>query len=417
MKRRRFLALGVAGIAGCGGGDSPVDRTTEPPPLSYGTITRDTPTPRRSALPIDASAHWPQFAADAANTGHRPGFTGPTEPPGTAWEQWTLGEVTATPVVAGRRILVATHPPESDESERGRVHAFDRATGAALWTRVVPGPVAMAPATADGRLHVLAGRRTLVTLGLDGAPLWERSVPPVRSESAPTVANGAVFVASTEEDTLTACDTASGETVWQQSIPTPMATPAVADGTVFVATEQERVLALDAATGEQRWEFSSRDYQRTRAAPAVGPDHVAVAPQFGPTTLVLDRATGEQVWAEDTDDRPRSSPAIADGTVVSADRGGTVVAYDIADGTERWRASTPPVIASPPTVAGGVVYVAGTPDDPDMGEPEGRIDAFALADGRRLFRRDLDSAPGGSVVAMDGLAYAALEASRVVCLR
>ncbi|MFB6142905.1 MAG: PQQ-binding-like beta-propeller repeat protein [Halorientalis sp.] len=416
MRRRRVLALAAVGLAGCESRELPPPGTTAPPPLEYDDVARSTPTPREAPLAIEADAAWPQFAADAANTGWTPTLAGPTESPSVAWHQWTRGQPVATPVVAGRRLIVATDAPDEEEDDRGRVHAFHRATGETLWVRPVPGGVTMAPAVAAGRVHVLSVDGTVTTFALDGTQEWQRSVPAPAATTAPTVAGGRLVVLDTRGETVRVLDAASGEVVWQRSVPRPLTTPAVADGTIYLPAAQERVLALDLATGDREWEFLTGTYQPIRAAPAVGPDHVAVGLDYGPTTLVLDRASGDRVWGRESGGRPSSSPALTDETVVSADEEGAVVAHDLASGTERWRATGPPVVNSPPTVAGDTVFVARSGED-DLGREQARLDAISLAEGETRWTLTERGVPGGSVVGADGLAYAVFDSKRVVCLQ
>src|SRR5262249_35144270 len=126
------------------------------------------------------------------------------------------------------------------------------------------------------------------------------------------------------------------------------ASPVVANGSIYVFTRQsnsdEVVLCLDAASGKENW----------RSEPYPAPYKV------GP---------GEG----NADDRPRSTPAVADGRVFTLGMTGILSCLDARTGELLWRKDTKytPYMGSSPLVAEGLC-IAGVGD----GVKEGGLTAF-----------------------------------------
>ena len=92
---------------------------------------------------------------------------------------------------------------------------------------------------------------------------------------------------------------------------------------------------------------------RAVAAPVLAPDgdRVYVA---GPGGVVGFALSGALLFGRGLDGRPRSPPAVADGTVYVAAREGGLHALDARSGETRWRDERP--AAGPPVVHGGTIY-------------------------------------------------------------
>src|SRR6185369_5658108 len=88
-----------------------------------------------------------------------------------------------------------------------------------------------------------------------------------------------------------------------------------------------------------------------------------------------DLATGKEVWRSRTGSNQLSSPAVADGVVVTGDFTGAVIGLDLASGRELWRFMTGDGVYSSPLVLDGTIFV---------GSDDGKL--YAL-------RGDLTAAP------------------------
>ncbi len=106
---------------------------------------------------------------------------------------------------------------------------------------------------------------------------------------------GRLIVAMNGE--IAALDRASGEELWRAAIHGAglgRVTLLSSDGVVYAASEEERLVCLDAATGEKRWERITTAYGR--ATLAIRGDALYVA--RGSHLECLDRRTGNVRWTK-----------------------------------------------------------------------------------------------------------------------
>lgn len=167
--------------------------------------------------------------------------------------------------------------------------------------------------TEDGALRALDaesgdGRweRTLEELGSSrGWRLWERDVRIGGLQSSVGVGDGLVAVAG-RSGVVFAVDAGSGEPRWETQVSAEvLAAPLVTSGLVIVRSQDGRVVGLNAADGKRRWSFE-------RAIPTLS-------------------------------SRGASAPASAGGLVLIGNDDGTVVALRAEDGIPVWEA----IVAEP----------------------------------------------------------------------
>lgn len=134
--------------------------------------------------------------------------------------------------------------------------------------------------------------------------------------------------------------------------------PVVVDGTMYITTALDHVIALDAATGEKKWEWVA---SLGSTIICCGPVNRGVAVYGGRVfvgtldarLVALDAATGKQVWEVQVDDNSRGysitmAPLAVKGMVITGVSGaeygirGHITAYDAATGKQLWRWYTIP---------------------------------------------------------------------------
>lgn len=157
--------------------------------------------------------------------------------------------------------------------------------------------------------------------------------------ASPAVADGVVFVGSSD-GTLYALDEATGAVRWKAETDGPIASSAaVSKGVVYVGSYDGNVYALAAATGAVAWKFATD-----------GPDRRFEAK--GLHGLKPADQTIPDAW-----DFYASSPAVSDGVVYVGSGDGHVYAIGAGDGKLRWKFATGGVVHASPAVANGTVYV------------------------------------------------------------
>jgi alcohol dehydrogenase (cytochrome c)/quinohemoprotein ethanol dehydrogenase len=138
-------------------------------------------------------------------------------------------------------------------------------------------------------------------------------------------------------------------------------TPLVVDGTMYVSAAWGRVVALDAATGAQKWVFEPQVPGRSGLSACCDVVNRGVAYDGGKVfvgtldgrLIALDAGTGARLWSVQTTDPAKpytitGAPRVARGKVFIGNGGaeygvrGYVSAYDQRDGSLIWRFYTVP---------------------------------------------------------------------------
>lgn len=156
--------------------------------------------------------------------------------------------------------------------------------------------------------------------------------------ASPAIADGVVYVASFSTF-LYAIDQQTGQEKWKFKSSMPIASsPAVADGTVYFVSSRGALAAIDAATGQPKWVFAG-EYERKFEAKGLHG-----YPNSGQTI--------PDAWDVFT-----SSPAVAHGKVYFGTGDGNVYAVDAKSGILQWKFATGNVVHASPAVAGGTLFI------------------------------------------------------------
>ncbi len=187
---------------------------------------------------------------------------------------------------------------------------------------------------------------------------------------------------------------------WRTTVGSGDATPALVGQRLFVSVRQgddEVTLCLSAADGSQLWQNkyaaqavtgAASRHPGPRSSPAVAEGKVVTMGVAGVLSC-LDAADGKLVWRKDPFPKvvpmffTSSSPIIVDGVAVAqlGGRGnGAIIAYDLATGDEKWRWDAEgPQYASP-----AVLTADGTKQIVTLTEKS--IVGVGLADGKLLWQ-------------------------------
>ena len=186
-------------------------------------------------------------------------------------------------------------------------------------------------------------------------------------------------------DRIACLDSGTGKLRWERKgLGSFLASPVIDDQTVYAATagnvewqsrrftngsvpNAERfartpgsVLALNLATGQTRWQSSTRD--RVIASPAVTNDQVIVATVQG-QVAGLDRTSGGRLWetsATTTEDGIWASPAATGNFVAVTSTDGWLYLFDRQSHKLAWAFDTRSPIYASPAIANGTIFIANT---------------------------------------------------------
>ncbi|WP_135827065.1 outer membrane protein assembly factor BamB family protein [Halorussus ruber] len=373
--RRGFLvATGATVLAGCSGSPPNTDATT--------TESVSTTTTALSSIGPD---DWPQLGRTAAHNGYAPAASSDAEP-AVATETSVEGSLT-TPTVVGDTVYVTRGAPTPD-GPQATLEAYGLASGERRWSRSL-GVEFRYNAPFSNHRPIVHGDRVYAATN-DGVVAANRATGDVewRTEdvavgSPPSVTDERVYV--TADETLVALNH-EGTERWRTTAEGQRAKfqlTAVSDGTVF-ADVDGRLMALDSASGDVRWEHAPED-GLSSATPAVADDAVVRASFDGVEAVSTD---GTREWLADAPEEALLRPVVGHGTVFTLGLYGTVTAYDLSSGERAWQSSvgdgewtqeTAPILLDDALVVGqsNGDEVSVHALAPDSGETRWRVSASA----------------------------------------
>jgi outer membrane protein assembly factor BamB/orotate phosphoribosyltransferase len=170
-------------------------------------------------------------------------------------------------------------------------------------------------------------------------------------------------------------------------------------GLVFIGLEHEiagrmgSLVALDAATGEKRWEYWVKNY--LHGSPIYDAASGIVAVGTNDSTLIgIQALTGRSVWRVEGEGAFKHRPSIdaANGAIVAGSFDGGIYSVGLADGRLRWRVRTGNAVYSTPLVLDGCVY---------MGSTDKHFYAIDAADGAVRTKKRFSSKIMGSPILVD----------------
>ncbi len=180
--------------------------------------------------------------------------------------------------------------------------------------------------------------------------LWKYKVG--NSEiSAPIVDRGTVFVGS-DDNNLYAIDAATGELKWQYFTLGKVYTPAAKDGFVFAASFDNYIYALD-LNGNLKWKTSIGS---SIASPPLAYNNILYG-GFDKYIYAIHIVNGSIKWTYATDGWIGSTPAISQGIVYAGSNDNKIYALDAGNKNLIWSYTTGGSIASSPSIINGVIYI------------------------------------------------------------
>ena len=260
----------------------------------------------------------------------------------------------------------------------GYVSALDAATGGIVWQVRPGGPLRGAPTVANGAVYVISQDNQIYSLNqADGKQNWSQAasleIAGVFGSAAPAVAQGTV-VAGFSSGELNAYRYENGRQVWQDalqrtSIRTSVAAlsdidadPVIDRGQVIALGQGGRMVALELTTGQRQWELNIAGI----ATPWVAGDWIFVVTSDAKLLAIL-RTNGRIRWINQLPQfgRPKSKRGQIDyyGPILAGDRlivvgsNGVIVNVNPINGSFQSQTRVNAGISLPPIVANSTLYV------------------------------------------------------------
>lgn len=199
-----------------------------------------------------------------------------------------LGErIYASPLIAGESVILG--------SDARRFVSLSLATGKTRWQLDAGGEVDTAPAEAPGGGVIAAAGRVLHGIRADGSVRFRLKLPR-KIYASPAVADDGTAYVGAQDHKLHAVST-EGKVLWSRDLGGDVdCAPALGDdGTIFAASDAGHVFAFD-PRGNERWRTNVGGF--VRGGLTVGRAGIVLAGTYGPgpRIVALDAATGAERW-------------------------------------------------------------------------------------------------------------------------
>lgn len=230
------------------------------------------------------------------------------------------------------------------------------------------------PVVAAGRVFTLDAQATVMAHSTSGARIWSKDITPASDREGDASGGGLAVEGNTLYvtsgfGTLVALDAATGAERWVQKLDAPATgSPAVRGGIVYVTSRDSRAWAIDASNGRIRWELQGTPTPSVMVggtAPAVS-DKFVIFPYGSGELVAAFRKGGVRVWATSISGKRlgrayaritdiTGDPVIDGNVVYAGNQSGRVVALNLASGERIWTAKEGAY--SPVWPVGGSVFL------------------------------------------------------------
>lgn len=232
-----------------------------------------------------------------------------------------------------------------------RVFAINAGTGSTSSGRLTAMPIVV-----GGRIYVLDAQANVRAFSANsGATAWAVSLVPAGKDSEGAfggglASNGSHIFATTAFGEVVALNAATGGEIWRKKFPAPIKTaPTVSNGQVFFVTVANEAFALAATSGAQLWKSSGSGESASaisNTSPAVA-DGIVVTPHTNGNLIAFSAGGGQRYWSESLASRQSGAsvanlnaiagrPVIAGGHVYAISNAGRMAAFDLKSGAEIW---------------------------------------------------------------------------------
>jgi outer membrane protein assembly factor BamB len=260
----------------------------------------------------------------------------------------------------------------------GFVAALDERNGGMLWKVRPGGPLRGAPTVANGAIYVVSQDNQIYSLNEDnGSTNWSQAasleIAGIFGSASPAVGQGTV-VSGFSSGELNAYRYENGRQVWSDtlqrtSIRTSVsslsdvdADPVIDNGQVFAVGQGGRMVALDIVTGQRLWELNIAGID----TPWVAGDWIFVITDDS-KLLCISRSNGHIRWINQLPQfyHPKSKkgeieysgPILAGGRLIVAGSNGVLVNVDPVSGSFQSQTNVGASISLSPVVANQTLYI------------------------------------------------------------
>lgn len=281
------------------------------------------------------------------------------------WEHPLPAETMAHALATdGARLFVGMEDKRPLPIPGKEVLALDAQTGEVAWHLETPAHSTSAVAVAGGlACFTVSGGQLYAVDAVTGQTRWMVEHP--HWSPAPPGLGDGVVCAGGRAPTLLAYAADDGRQLWRfESKGWFSSSLFIAGGRVFALAWDDYLYALELSSGALLWKFRGERGRGITSPIAVSESCVFIGSRVNPggyALLALDAATGAERWRLAVDKHILTPPRAIDNMVFFASGGhdGHFYAVDAATGAEQWHVPAPSQVVTQPCVAGDLVIFGG----------------------------------------------------------
>jgi len=208
-----------------------------------------------------------------------------------------------------------------------------------------------------GSVYFVSGGSVYALHAADGATQWQYPVDGKKTSlfsATPALADGFLYVTDDNGNAIK-LDAATGKEVWKVTLDGALrSAPVVSGGLVYFGSGSSHCYALSASTGQTVWNVTTGGAVLTSPVVTGG---LVVFTSSDNMVYSLNSRTGRKAWSVPFDADPSIVPLVYDGRILYVTAGDTVFSLDPSSGRQRTTLKLPTTVLIPPTISADATYI------------------------------------------------------------